>query len=343
MHFDHFFADYGILPSAYFKKSAITNPMEMFWSEDLCALLRLCGEGEKTIGQCASDFDRFLSLCRVFPLLEGHPTRTWIISVLQKHFGLQEPPTAANANEVWKFLCKSLLKDPLPPQTLVSGAWLCDSLIVPDYLPTNVTPVLNAKLLLDTNAKIAAAWSAEIATTVAHFASRGCTKVVLHLDKDFGFVRPSLYHVDRALSVGKKDRQTTNLLLCQLARELCAAAQKNALMAVLVCDKNAYDASELLQYCEESVGLPPLCWCICEAREALPLLEFSAKPHRSEIFAALAHKSTMTQQELTDVLNGWRVRYPIGRLGFITACDLRQTPSAQKYICDMLENSKIKI
>ena len=115
------------------------------------------------------------------------------------------------------------------------------------------------------------------------------------------------------------------------------------LMAVLVCDKNAYDASELLQYCEESVGLPPLCWCICEAREALPLLEFSAKPHRSEIFAALAHKSTMTQQELTDVLNGWRVRYPIGRLGFITACDLRQTPSAQKYICDMLENSKIKI
>ncbi len=343
MTFDNFLPDYGILPSAYFQRSAITNPIELFWSDDLLALLRLCGAKEETIGERASDYDRFLALCLALPLLEGHPTRLWIESVLKKHFDLQELPTVKTAPDVWRTLCEKLLENPISPKDLVSGAWLCDTLNVPGDLPENITPVLNANLLLHTNAKTAAVWSAEITEAIAHFAKRGCKKIVLHLSNDFDFVTPSLYHVGRALSLAKKDREATNLLICQLTRELCAAAQQHDLLLVLICQNNSNDFCKLLDYCEASVGLPRLCWSIREAREAYALLNFTAKAHKNEIFAALPYESVMTTSELSDAIESWKMRYPVARLCFVTARDLRQTPHAQAHIADMLKKSKTKI
>ena len=61
MNFEHFLPDYGILPSKYFARSTISNPIELFWSDDVLALLRLCGAKEEMIGERASDYDRFLS------------------------------------------------------------------------------------------------------------------------------------------------------------------------------------------------------------------------------------------------------------------------------------------
>ncbi len=343
MTFDRFLADYGILPSAYFGKSAITNPIELFWSDDLLALLRLCGAKEEAIGERASDYDRFLALCRALPLLEGHPTRAWIASMLQEYFGLQELPTEETAKDFWKTLCERLMEHPISPKDIVSGAWLCDGLTVPSSLPENITPVLNANLLLHTNAKTAAAWGAEITEAVAHFAKRGCKKIVLHLSNDFDFVTPSLYHVGRALSLAKKDRETTNLLICQLTRELCAAAQEHNLLLVVICQSNASGACKLLDYCETSVGLPRLCWSIREAREAYALLNFTAKAHTNEIFAALPYESVMTTSELSNTIQSWQMRYPVGRLCFITARDLRQKSHAQAHIADMLKKTKTKI
>ncbi|MBQ4273484.1 MAG: hypothetical protein IJB94_00745, partial [Clostridia bacterium] len=64
MNFDIFAPDFGTLPSAYLERSAITNPTELFWSNELLALLRLCGEKEEMTGERASDYDRFLSVFR---------------------------------------------------------------------------------------------------------------------------------------------------------------------------------------------------------------------------------------------------------------------------------------
>ncbi len=343
VNFDIFSPDYGILPSAYFQKSAITNLPELFWSDDLLSLLRLCGQSEEAIGERASDYDRFLSLCRALPLLKGHPTRAWIEAALEKYFYIKELPTEKTAPAVWKMLCEKLMENPLAPKDLVSGAWLCDLLTVPNSLPEQIIPVLHANLLIDTKAKNAAAWGAEIAATVAHFSIKGCTKVVLHLPHDFDFVAPSVYHVDRALSAAKKDRESTNLLLCQLMRELCIAAQEQNLLLVLVCNHNAVALVRLLQYAEASIGLPRVCWSIQDAKEALPLLEYTAKPHRNEMFAALSYKSVMTQNELDAAVASWQVRYPVGRLCFLTACDLRQTSYAQAKIADALKKGSTKI
>ena len=342
MEFDIFAPNYGTLPSDYWKKSAITNPTELFWSDDLCSLLRLCGEEEK-IGERASDYDRFLALSRALPLLDGHPTRAWIASVLKKHFGMNELPTEETAPEVWKKLSQALMEHPLAAGELVSGAWLCDALTVPENLPEYLTPVLYANLLLQTRAKNAAAWSDEIAAVVAHFATNKCQKILLHVGKDFDFITPSLYHVDRALSLAKKDRKATNLLTSQLARELCIAAKRNDLLLVLICDGNSSAVATLLQYAEESVGLPRICWGAKEAREASALLDFTAKPHKSEILAALAYDCVMTQTELSNTLEAWQMRYPVGRLCFVTARDLRQTPCAEAHISAMLKKSKTNI
>lgn len=343
MTFDTFLPDYGILPSAYFERSTITNPIELFWSDELTALLRLCGEEEEMIGERASDYDRFLSLCRALPLTEGHPTREWIASVLEKHFGLKEIPTEETAPAIWKNLCKCLFENPILPKDLVSGAWLCDDFIVPNNLPENITPVLDANLLLKTQSQNTAAWSARIAETVAHFAARGCSKIVLHLTHTFDFVMPSIYHVDRAVTLAKKDREATNLMICQLMRELCTAAQKHDILLVLVCEKDSAAAVRLLEYVESSVGLPRVCWSVREAREALPLLIYTAQAHKNEISAALSYENVMTENELLDAIQSWQMRYPVGRLCFLTARDLRQTPYAQAHISDMLAHLKTKI
>jgi len=341
--FDTFLPDYGILPSTYFEKSAITNPIELFWSDELLALLRLCGQKEEMIGERASDYDRFLSLCRALPLLKGHPTRNWIASVLEKHFDLKELPTEETAPTIWKNLCECLFENPISPKDLVSGAWLCDGLVLPNNLPANITPVLDANLLLKTQSQTTAAWSARIAETVAHFAAKGCKKIVLHLTHTFDFVMPSIYHVDRALTLAKRDSEVINLLTCQLMRELCVAAQKYNLLLTLVCNGNSAALVSLLEYTEESVGLPRICWSTREAREAHTFLDFSAKPHKSEILAALPYEFAMTQNELLSTIESWQVRYPVGRLCFLTARDLRQTPHAQAHIRDMLQNGKTKI
>ena len=342
MNFDIFAPDFGILPSAYFAKSFITNPMELFWSDDLLTLLRLCGEKDEKIGERASDYDRFLALCRALPLLEGHPTRAWIASVLQKYFDLQELPTEENAPKVWKSLSQALLEHPLAAKELVSGAWLCDALEVPDNLPKQVTPVLHANLLLQTNAKNAAAWSAEIASVVAHFAVNGCQKILLHFAQNFEFVAPSLYGVDRSLSLSKKDRDAVNLLTSQLVRELCAVAQKEDLLLVLMGDGSSAAIANLLHYCEECVGLPRITWSTKEAREASALFAFNAQAHKHDMHAALLYENAMTEAELSSAIESLQVRYPVGKLCFVTARDLRQTPYAQAHISAMLQKPKTK-
>ena len=337
MTFNRFLPDYGVLPSGYFERNAITNPMELFWSDDFCALLRLCGAKEEMIGERASDFEKFQSLVASLSLLEGHPTRAWIVSVLKKYFDLKELPTQETATEVWRTLCDRLLEDPIDPKTLVSGEWLCDAMDVPNNLPQGIAPVLNANLLLSTDAKTTIAWSAEIAATVAHFVANGCSKIVFEVGNGFDFVTPSLYHVDRSLSIAKKDHEAKNLLTCQLMRELCVIAQEKDLLLVLACDGNSSAVANLLQYCKDSVGLPRICWSVREAREAYTLLDFTAQAHKNEIFAALAYENVMTQKELFDTLESWQVRYPMGRLCFITARDLRQTPHTQEHITNMLK------
>ena len=343
MIFNRFLPDYGILPSAYFKRSAISNPIELFWSDDLCSLLRLCGEKEENIGERASDYDKFKSILRALPLLEGHPTRAWIASVLEKRFGLRELPNKEDAPKIWKMLCNHLLENPLPPQDFVAGDWLCDFLTVPKALPERVTPVLHANLLLETTTQKAIAWSAEIAATVSHFRESGCQKIVLSLQEDFAFVLPSIYQVDRALSLAKRDREATNLLTCQLVRELCAVAQKEELLLVLVCNAHPNNLLRALEYAEESVGLPFVCWTTREIKDAHALLAFTAKPHKREILAALPYEAAMTERELSSAIESWQVRYPIGKLCFVTARDLRQMPCAQARIEHLTKNAKTKI
>ena len=126
-------------------------------------------------------------------------------------------------------------------------------------------------------------------------------------------------------------------------RELCTAAQEHDLLLVLICQNNAIDADKLLNYCETSVGLPRICWSAREAREAHVLLAFTAKPHKNEILVALPYEIVMTKAELSSVIESWQVRYPTGKLCFLTVCDLRQTSYVQASLETMLNKSETKI
>ena len=144
------------------------------------------------------------------------------------------------------------------------------------------------------------------------------------------------------MSLSKKDREATNLLICQLVRELSAVAQNEDMLLAFVCNSNPDAPVSLLEYVEESVGLPRICWSTRAVKDALSLLMFTAKPHKREMLAALPYEIVMTNDELSSAIKSWQVRYPIGKLCFVTACDFRQTPYARAHIDDMLQNSKTK-
>ena len=132
-------------------------------------------------------------------------------------------------------------------------------------------------------------------------------------------------------------------MICQLTRELCIAAQAQNLALVLLCEDDTSALASLLEYVEGCVGLPCICWSTRKANEAHALLDFTAKPHKNDIFAALFYESVMTPHELSIALEAWQVRYPVGRLCFLTACDLRQMPYAQAHLAAILKKCKTKI
>ena len=126
-------------------------------------------------------------------------------------------------------------------------------------------------------------------------------------------------------------------------RELCSSAQNQNLLLVLECEKNADAVANLLKYAEENVGLPRICWSVRKVTDAYELLNFTAKEHKNEILAAFSYETVMTESELLDALTSWKMRYPIGRLCFVTARDLRQTPFSEMHIENILKNAKTKI
>ena len=70
--------------------------------------MRLCGIDECLITGDSSSYEKFMAWCSVLPRLVGNPLFHWSCIEMKKVFGVDELPSADNADEIWKH-CNALL------------------------------------------------------------------------------------------------------------------------------------------------------------------------------------------------------------------------------------------
>ncbi|MBQ9784638.1 MAG: hypothetical protein IJW29_03965 [Clostridia bacterium] len=331
-----FLCDYGTLPTEFLNIATVSNATELLWSKDLERLLRLCGIPEREIDARASDYERFAALCKAFALLDGHPMQFYLKSFLRAYFPSLPMPEPETCECLWRGIADNLLANPRTPSDFLPTApigILLPSLEIP-ALPPQLTPVLDADLLLRSQGRAYGEWRAWIAETVERFSQNGARQVRVRLARDFSFAQPNVYHVEQAL---KKTTDAHDLLLCQLVRELCEVCARCSVALLLEADCDAREAASLLRYARKAVGLPRVNWCASGAADEL--LDFQADACGESMRRCLRSADALTADALYQTIADAATRYPLGCLCFVTAQDLRFSRFEQERIASALQKS----
>lgn len=85
------------------------------------ALMRNCGVDEELITGDASNREKWRALAEVFPRFAGNPTYEWVHLDLKRRFGIDEPISAATADEIWAETKNQLADEAMRPQQLLEA------------------------------------------------------------------------------------------------------------------------------------------------------------------------------------------------------------------------------
>lgn len=332
MDFDAFSFDYGILPSGYAKNQYLTNPCELLDCMEWERAFRFCRIDEERFSSLASDYDRFCAMCTALPLLIGHPLRAWVLTLLREHFQITCEVCEQTAGALWRTISQKLLERPMRFEELIEEGctYLCDQSAPPSALLRGAYPMLLSNVLLDGTFENRLRWRGEIERTLSAYREAGSRQVLLRFSAEGEFVAPDVYHVEKALRATAKSAAQKQLLSTQLMRELCEICQKMDLTLILEGDSCAKTTVKLLQYAEQTVGLPKTCWVCNDCRHADAMMTFIAEKHNSPMHLALRMDEVLTDAEFLDAMDSLGARYPVGRISFVTARDLRMMPFLQK-------------
>ncbi len=334
-----FCCDYGVIPTEFLNLSTVTNATELLWSRELERLLRLCGATEREIDVRASDYERFAALCKAFPLLNGHPMQVYLNAFLKAHFPSLPMPSPKTCDLLWQGIAEDLLAFPRAPWAFLTPtpmSCLVTDLEVSD-LPSHLMPMPDANLFLTRHVRTYREWRALIEETLRQFCQKGARAVRLRLEHSFVFAQPDLYHVEKALEkpVGEIEK---NLLMGQLFRELCEMCTTLSMELLLEADCRNGEAVALLQYAQKCVELPCISWCAV-GDTARALIAFQADACGASMRQCLRTADALTDEALHQAIAEAASRYPLGRLCFVTAQDLRYSFAEQERITAALQKS----
>ena len=93
------------------------NIAELMLNDDVNKLLALCTPEQKAPPVGASDYDRFLQLCRCLPLFYGHAVLPSAQEYLKRYFDSDLPIIPQNAAKLWHLTAERLLcmGEAIPP------------------------------------------------------------------------------------------------------------------------------------------------------------------------------------------------------------------------------------
>ncbi|QLG29011.1 glucuronate isomerase [Halorarum halophilum] len=83
------------------------------------AMMRKRGVPEEKITGDASNREKWTALAEVFPEFAGNPTYEWVHLDLKRRFGIENPISAATADEIWEETAAQLEDDTMRPQRLL--------------------------------------------------------------------------------------------------------------------------------------------------------------------------------------------------------------------------------
>jgi hypothetical protein len=301
-------------------------------------VLRFCRIDEARFSSLASDYDRFCAMCTALPLLIGHPLRAWVLTLLREHFQITDEICEQTADALWHTISQKLLECPMRCEELIEEGctYLCDQVAPPFVLPRDACPMLLSNILLNGTFESRLQWRGEIERTLFAYREVGSRQVLLRFSAE-EFVAPDVYHVEKALRATVRSAAQKQLLSIQLMRELCELCPKMDLTLILEGDSCAKTIVKLLQYAEQTVGLPKICWVCNDCRHADAMLVFVAEKHDSPMYLALRMDEVLTDAEFSDAMHSLGARYPVGSVSFVTASDLRITSFLQKNLKNRMQ------
>ncbi len=338
MNGELFCADYGRLPMRFLRLRSVSNATELLWSDEWECLLRLCGIPEREIDERASDYERFVALCKAFSLLDGHPMQLYLKSFLKTYFPLLPMPSLDTCEQLWQRIADELLQKACKPTDFLPAepiSCLMSTLDV-DALPSSLLPMLDADLFLKADARTYSEWRDWIHTTVKSFHQEGARAARITLGRAFTFARPDLYHVEQALK--KPSSAGDELLICQLFRELCEVCRALSMELLLEVNCQPQSVIALLRYAQKSVGLPIINWS-ADGVSVLEILTFQSEARGVCMNWCLRSSDCLTEDALVTAIKKAASCYPAGRLRFLTALDLRFSRFEQERTVAALQKS----
>ena len=289
-------------------KSA-TNATELLYHHAWESLLDLYAVTVGIGKNVFSDYDRFLAMCEMMPLMQGHEERARCESILLDIFGIDIPLCPQNCSEIWRRVADALLTCPRTP--------VGDSAYVPSErekitfdLPRVSFP---SALSVDVfQARTLDAWQREI---VDEIGERECFSkgVRVELPRDFRFCNPDPYHVGIALA--RRAKGDDDVLLAQLVRVLCVALQKDEHPLYLIVNCDAGEAIALLSAMEKTVGLPTVYWMCDEG--GMNLLDFSIKAHKNALFPVLCRADDVDESAFYETVKQYAQKYPLSLISIV--------------------------
>jgi hypothetical protein len=159
--------------------------------------------------------------------------------------------------------------------------------------------------------------------------------VVFRLGREFSFVTPSVYQIERILPKKRTATEENCLLSAQVFRELCAICVENqlSLLLELQCDFSA--AEKLLSYAKNTVGLPLLYVTAPDLATTDRLIDLMEIPGQHPMRLALRLEEYPSEEEMVRACQRIGARYPVGLLSVITAADLRRIDIAQEHFLEI--------
>ena len=252
-------------------------------SDSVDAIIGLCALSVGRDMPLGSRYDRFLALCRMMPMMNGHDEQARIRAILAKGFGIECDLSMQTADEVWMKTADILLFCPcIPTVTADDIAQFYTS--APHSLPAaSELPHLPTNLFLGDASSLEQWEPAILAWADAHAPNGFCVT----LDANFDFCAPNPYHVRLALGASVRTRDCVDMLMAQSLRILSPVLQERGGELRILADCRGEAVTGLLSYLEKHVGLPRVRWSTASEQTRECLLDFSLRPHECLISPAL--------------------------------------------------------
>jgi len=272
------------------------SPMTAIWRSEYDALIRMCDyEGEYS-GRICSEYERFETLCHLYPLWENTDSAKRFLQDLRERYGYEGQIGGDAAAMIWEIAVCGEAEMPPSERVSLSRPWLSECTDIPmQKLLRKLSDVQNAYSFF-----------------CDYFSD--CKKYKINVDASWlHFFRVDSYHAGMAWERKKRGEENADddaLIRGWLMGCLARALSEYGGELHLLTDGDVSTMLAALRYWKERTFLPNTWLCLCQQTEDLHSLSEMLGAHtmgKKHAFIGLDIRHA--SQEQIAALSAW---YPMG-------------------------------